>query len=360
MFRTVLPLALLCALPLSAQIRVDLATPRLIDEFSDYQGVLDDYALQYRDEIAAIVSETLDKPLFMEGFGMAASAASAVPAALRPPASPFLSAGSSAAVYAEDLSGETPSTLSNLDPESDMKAGLCVLPLAVQGALPFTVMGQRGYAGLALGYIDADTGEYGVESLSAGLFAGITFLAPRTAPRIVSWEGVSLEAGGDWTNNRMNALFEPGRITQDIPLDPDGEGPLVPQDITLAVDPEVRAGIATELICLRASLRTGVTLFQALSLYGGGGILWSRTRTGITVESDAPIVIESYVSDLVDPEHPGSIAIDGTAAQFAAYALMPYLQGGLLFRVGPFGMGLPVVWKPGEALGTGFFVGVSL
>ena len=42
-----------------------------------------------------------------------------------------------------------------MDPESDMKAGLCVLPLAVQGALPFTVLGQRGYAGLALGYIDA-------------------------------------------------------------------------------------------------------------------------------------------------------------------------------------------------------------
>lgn len=344
--------------PLSPAPRVTLVTPTLIEEFSAYQEVLDEYALEYRDEIAGIVSEALDKPLFMEGFGSATAAAAVVPGAVRDPSSPFIGIGSTAAVFAEGLSPELADELASIDPESDMKAGMCIQPVVINLGFPLPFFNRSLYLGASFGYIDADTGDYGMKAVSAGGFAGCRLFAER--PSLVSWDGISLEAGGDWTANHLAAVAKPGEITQDVPLDPDGNGPLVPQHVTLRVDPVVRAGIDTNLVSARASLRTGVTFFRALSLYAGGGLAWARTRTGISVESSDEFEVEGDLESLLEPDKPGSISIDGTAAEYATERWLPFIQAGLMFRVGAFGMSLPVIWKPGEALGTGVFFGINL
>ncbi len=344
--------------PLAARAKVTLTTPELIDEFRDYQAVLDEYAQTYCDDIADIVGDSLDKPLFMEGFASAAGVSSLVSAAVREPGLPSLSVGSAAAVYADSLGPSLASELSSLDPESDMRAGLCVQPVVVNMGATLPFFGKKTYAGLSFGYIDADTGAYGIKALSAGGFAGARVFAGR--PSLLTWEGLTLELGGEWAATGLSTVAKPGTITQEVGLDPDADGPLVPQYVTLRVNPDIKAGIETNMIALRASAKTGVTFFRALTLTAGGGVAWSYARSGITVETQDQIVIDSYLGQLVKEGQNGSIAIEGTAATLVSRHVIPYFQGGASFRVGSFSLSVPVVWKPGEALGSGLFVGLSL
>lgn len=340
------------------EAKITLVTPGLEPGYESLEAVIAAEVIEYRDDMAAILTESLDKPLFMEGFGGAAAMALQVPSAVHEADSFFLSVGSALSVYAENLSPRLADELRSLDPESDMKAGLCVQPVSVNIGIPLSFLLKGLYLGGSVGYIDADAGEYGIRALSAGGFLGYRILKKRM--NFLTWEGLSFEAGGDWAQNRMAASIAPGEISKTIEFDPDDDGPLVAEEITFHVDPVIRTGIESALYSFRGSLGTELTVLNALSLSVGASAVWNTRRTGITVESDEPVIVDGYLADLINPDEPGRVIIEGTASEIEKTEWGYLLQGAVKLRFGPVTMTLPLLWEPNKALGTGMFIGIRL
>jgi hypothetical protein len=278
-----------------------------------------------------------------------------VPAALHYRTFPSLSLGSAASVYAENLSPDTVDRLSNMNEDTDLKSGLCIQPLVIRAAFPLDFLLRGLSGGVSAGYMDASTEEYGVWACTAGVFAGYTFFRPRG--HLFSWDGLYLGTGADFAINRLRALIRPGVISKDVEIDPDGRGPLVAESATLRADPDIDAGIVSTLYSAEIRVTTGITIAEAFSLFAGAGCTAGVARAAISIDTDEEITVEGYLGDLI--ETPGSVRITGTTSGYETRILAPFGIFGVSFHVGPFELGVPVVWRPNDSLGIGAFLGAQ-
>jgi hypothetical protein len=349
-----LALALALSAPLGAEPTVSIVAPELKDGMAGLQAMLDDAVTGFSGDLSDMVSATLNKPLLMAGFNGAASSVALIPAVAPDANGPWLSLGSAASVYSQGLSTEILSQLDTLDATSDFGVGLCVQPLVVRGGLPLSFLLRGLTVGADIGYMSAETGEYGIRSFTAGVTVGYAAFSPTRGA--IAWEGLRLNAGADYAVNRLSLIVAPGVISQVVPIDADGPGPLVPFYTTISLDPEIRAGVESTLLAFRAQASTGVSFFEALNLFATVGVTGGSVSSAISVDVDEEIEVSGYLGNLI--ETPGRVTIGGTTNAVGSAYLSPYFAGGLGFRVAFFDIMVPVLLVPFDSVGTGVFIGV--
>lgn len=354
-YRFITSLSLMFALSyLFAETTVKFTPPELQPGMAGLEAMLESSAEDFNDDISTLIDKSLDKPQFMQGFAGAASIAVLIPFSPHTTAQRKIAVGSAASVYAENLSPKSADQFQSLTPESDIKAGACIQPLVVNVIFPLDRIHQGLTGGASVGFMDAEAGNYGVWAFSAGLSASYLFF--KSGKGIVTWDGISASAGMDFAMNRLTTVIEPGSISQTVPIDGDGNGPLVPFFVTLNIDPTIRAGIETKLFSLKVQATTGVTFFRTVTVFAGGGLSASYAREGISVQMNEEIEVEGYLADLVVKN--GTISITGTTAEHDIISGNAFALAGMKFSVGSFEISIPVVWKPMDSLGFGVFMGV--
>ncbi len=342
--------------PLIAEPVVVIESPILGADMAGLQEILDQSIFDFATEIDELTGETLEKPDFLRGSSYATSQAILSSLSVHDVTRPFLALGSSAAYYSPWLSTAVVSELDSLDVTSDVDAGACVQPLVIRGGLPlYFLLDGLSVMGTA-GYMDATTGPFGVTSITGSLSALYTPIPPGTGP--VAWNGLTLSLGGGFANQTLSVTVEADEITQTIPIDPDGPGPLAPFEARVSVEPTIRASIETLLLSCNAGAMTGVTFLEALTLFAGGGVNAGWGRSEIAIDSKDPINVSGYLGELIDT--PGTIGITGTADEYTDIFVRPYLAGGLAFSVGAFELAIPVTFKPVDSISVAVFFGVRL
>jgi len=349
-------LAACIGVPLEAEPVVIIESPILGSDMAGLQEILDQSIADFAAEIDELTGETLEKPDFLRGSSYATSQAILSSLSVHDVTRPFIAIGSSAAYYSPWLSTAVVSELDSLDVTSDVDAGACVQPLVLRGGLPLnflldglSVMGTGGY-------MDATTGPFGVTSITASLSAQYVAFRPKSGA--VAWNGLTFSLGGGFASQTLSVTIEADEITQTIPIDPDGPGPLAPFEARVSVEPTIKASIETLLLSCNAGAMTGVTFLKAFTLFAGGGVSAGWGRSEITIDSKDPINVSGYLGDLIDT--PGTIGVTGTADEYADIFIRPYLAGGLAFSVGAFELAIPITFKPVDAISVAVFFGVRL
>jgi hypothetical protein len=351
-------MALLAGFPLAAKPVITLKAPRLNPGYENLQSLLDQKVASFSADFGSLIEKSLDKPLLMRGFNGAATQAVIVPAGIHATNFPYIMLGSAASFYSPGLSTEVFGQMKSLNPESDYNLGLCIQPVVVKLGIPL----DFALPGLSIsadaGYMDANAGVYGIGALTAGLAAEYAIIRPKKG--MIAWDGISTGLGADYARNKLTALVTTGKITQIVPIDPDGDGPLAPFTETIVIDPSIRAGIESNAISLRLGATTGATFFRALSLYAGGGVSLGFARSGILLDASGTISVTEYLAGLMDKGAPGTFSITGTAAEQNSFSVAGYVAAGVKFRVGFFDLSVPVVIRPMDSIGAGVFIGVHL
>lgn len=338
----------------SSELTVGITPPKLKPGMAGLEAMLQSSVDGFNDDIKNIISRSLDKPLFMQGFGGAASMAVLLPGSIHPEGLPFILLGSAASVFSENLSPDSINQITTMTSESDLKSGVCIQPLVIRGEFPLTRILKGLHAGANIGFMDAEAGDYGVFSFSSGVSTGYTLFKRRKG--MAQWEGVSFDFGADYAINRLTATIKPGMISKIVSIDPDDNGPLVPFTTTLILDPEIRASVESSVISWHLQSTTGGTFFEAFSLFAGAGISAAFAKAGIAIETDEEINVSGYLGNLVTT--PGRISISGTTAEHKTVNWGAYILGGLKFKIGSLDLSVPVVWKPNDSIGLGAFLGV--
>jgi hypothetical protein len=295
----------------------------------------------------------------MQGFNGAATQAVLVPAGIHDTDFPYVMLGSAAAFWSPGLSTAILDQASSLDPSSDFAVGVCIQPIVAKIGIPLS-FALKGLSVCAdAGYMDATAGSYGINAVTAGLSA--EYSAFRTRTGMIAWDGITAGFGADYAQNRLTAQIVTDPITQTIPIDPDGGGPLAPFYESIAITPSIKAGIESNAFSLRLGASTGVTFFRAISLFAGGGATLGWARSGILVDASGTITVSQeseYLNGAI--ESPGTFSITGTTGERNAFGLSGYLAAGLKFRVAFFDLSVPVVYRPNDSLGAGVFIGAHL
>lgn len=347
----------LCAAAAQAQLTVSIDSPLLGPGTERLQALVDQNLQGFSDQISAYIIENFDKPLFMEGFSRAAAVSVLVPGAALAPSFPYLSLGSSVAAFSADYSPEIVQTLESLPSEADAAAGACSQPFLFKAGFPLKAGKVNFDMGASLGFMNARAGLYELQAFSMGMGAGLVL--GRGARGILGWEALRLEAGADFAVSQLSARFQTGRINQTVPIDPDGIGPLVGFNATFGIEPEAEAGIRSSVASFRLQASSGATLFRAVTLSLGAGAQAASARSALSLRVDGvPIIVEGYLSNLI--ETPGTISVSGRVSERSIAFVGAYLFGSLGFRIGAFGISVPLAWSIPGGLGLGASIGMEL
>lgn len=342
--------------PLAAEPVVVVHAPTLKPGYENLQAALDQSFSSFTGDFDALIETAIAKPRLMEGFNAAAMQAILIPSVLPQNGKPYVAVGTAASFASPGLSTSFLNELDSLDAKSDFDAGLGIQPLIARLGYPLDFLVPGLSVGATAGFLDTASGTYGIQAGTAGVSA--EYAAIRKQKGMIAWDGVTVGAGLNYAQYRATATIRTAAVRQSILVDPDGNGPLAAFSETVVVDPKVRAGIESTVIAVNASATTGVTLFRALSLFGGGGFAVGRATSGIALDGNGTVNITDYLSGLV--QSPGTFSITGTAGEKTEIIAEGYILTGLAFRVAIFELTIPVVFRPIESVGTGVFLGVRL
>lgn len=342
---------------LSAEVTVAITPP----EFTSGGGFLDDSFESASDRINDEINGYLDdkwmrKPRFMRAFGAAAAYALLVPRAVPACELPALNFGVAASAWANPLDETVEDTLRETDVNSDEPMGAYARPFLLSVDIPLEWLKKGLSAGGTFGYMGMSDDLYRASSFSAGVQAGYRLFGARFGP--VTWEGLSLRAGVDGSVDNVIVKYSFDKLSESVTFDEDGDGPLPPFDARARVSPDVslEAEISSLSFSVRAS--TGVTLVDAISLFGGFGLTAYSGTARIGVSLDEEISLDGYAATLV--RKPARVTVSGDLAKEQTSSFGGFLECALQLRAGALLITIPVLWTPYCALGTGVFMGVAL
>lgn len=349
-------LVLISSGPLSfAAPRVTIDLPVLVTGMegieAEFELALEDF-VDYAD---SDIFDSLQKPLFMEGFAGAASNTPLVAHALHFSPIPSVHLGLSAAAYAKPLDDSISDRVSSIDDDSDEVMGAAIQPLVVQASFPLEFLKPGLFGGASLGYMDADMGEYRLKGFTAGALVGYTYGGGRRGACV--WDGITVNTGIDYAKNSLSAVYDPGPQSRTESFDADGSGPAPAIGATFRIDPEVQGSIETNVKAFSAQVSTGLTLINAISLYAGLGFKLASAEASLEIDADEEIEIDGDLADYV--ETPGRVSIDGSVVSREKIFSGIFLLGGIQLKAGALILTIPIVWEMDRSLAAGLFMGVT-
>ncbi len=344
------------AMPVRAEIAVTIESPVLKSGMASIQAMIEESTRNFALNIESLVNDTVDKPAFLEATSLATAQVALVPGAVPSGDQLNISLGSAMAYHSPWLSTSILSELDDLDVKNDIEAGACIQPLVLRASLPLDFLVRGLSVSCNAGYMNADSGPFGIHSITAGLSSSYRLVRQKRG--VVAWNGVTLVAGTDFARQNLSVTVGAETISEVIPIDPDGTGPLSPFEATVSVDPVINASVETTLIAGHIGATTGVTFLKALTLFAGAGATAGWSKSSISIDSRDPIEVAGYLGDLI--ESPGMIGVSGSMGELQTGFIAPYLTGGLEFAIGSLNLTIPVSYKPFNSIGAGVFVGVKL
>lgn len=341
---------------LVASPKVSLDLPALDPSLGALESALESESARFLDELNDNLADVMvEKPRLMKGFGDAAARGTLVPWALGDSVLPSIAFGLGATAYADPLDWNAGARVAGMDESSDEAVGAAIEPFVVAAQYPLDRWFPRYYASGSLGLMSLSTDAFRLRAFSLGLSVGYRF--PGKSSGAFEWLGVTVEGGADVAWSSFGVFFKPGRVSQTLTLDEDGSGPLEPFDSTLSVDPEVLAALKTRALAVTGAVSTGISIIDAITLFGGAGLTLSAARSELTLESDDEVTITGPLAALARSDC--RVRTSGAVCSGGESSAGFFLEGCARFGAGALSLSVPVVWSPARSFGVGLFLGVN-
>ena len=335
---------------------VTITAPVLVSDASAFDSLLDSSISTVATRVKDLLSASLDRPLFLQGFA-AAAADTVLIHNVFPSASPLsVHLGLDAGAYAEPLSPYIVGKITSINATSDELMGVSLQPLVLVTFFPLDGLYPGLFGRASAGYFNMPSGTYRLNALSGGCSLGYRIKGFRNGA--ISWDGLTVQTGVDFADSRITVVYKGGSATSYTSLDADGSGPLPAVEAVITVDPEVTADISTTVLTGNLQVSSGVTFFEAFSVFWGAGFSLARGSAWTSVYIDDEIDISGDFAQYV--KTPGRLTISGTVSEAQKTIAGGYILTGLQIRAGTLVFSVPAVWKAFSFFGTGIFMGVSL
>lgn len=351
---------------INAQVRVNLVTPTLGSGMSQLEALLVANVGTAASEIETMLNETLHKPELTSSFGKATGLCSSISMMGNIPqfSKYSISIGANASLYSSTLDFEAISSkLVNLQPDDDFQFGIGVQGVNVNFSIPLTfLIEELSFLG-SIGYLNISTNEYSISDFSALFSLGYSVFDEIEPSRSFKWNPLSIQIGISYGYNNLGTTIDGGVISETFEADPDSDGPLLPQSVSVELEPLIDIGLESQIGTVLFSLSSGISIFDSFHLFLGGGLNLMFGKTGISVYSEEEITVVGYLSELVEEE--GSIKIGGSVSGGSVSGgsptvLLPYCYSGLQVDFSSSFINLTVLLNPKSGISGGISIGVSL
>ncbi|MBF9017932.1 MULTISPECIES: hypothetical protein [unclassified Oceanispirochaeta] len=346
---------------LGAEIQVEIAVPQLRDGMEELEALLAENIGDAAVEIENLVNNFLEKPEFTRAFGSAVSMSATLPMlGTQPLASTYsFSLGAYASLYSYTLDVQLISDrLSELNPEEDFEFGGSARLINGSFTFPLEKVLPRLSLFASIGYSDVKSEDYYLKDFFLQTALGYAVFKDLGREDRLSWTPVYIQGGGAYGFHDVGTNIPVGEIIREFEADPDGNGPLPPQDVSILLDPVLDIGMRSNIGCFSFSATTGVSLFNSFHFYLGAGCNLSFGRTDILLSGDNEVTVLGYLGDLVDV--PGSISVDGSVEGSSPRPFLGYFFTGIQFDISRMFINIPILILPGKGLSSGISLGVSL
>ncbi len=347
--------------PLWAEVRVEIEPPELQDGMAELEATVGAEINAAAGELADFVNAILEKP----GLLRACVDAHAAADSLRPGRSSgtegeySLDIGSSVGIASESFNPETmEKRIEALEETDDIYAGAGIRPLVCFFSFPADKLIPELRFTTGIGYLTVSKDEYELTGYGLLASAGYPVLPARRAGTFVEFGGIDLTIGASLLHNRVTAPFSPGTITESFTVDPDGDGPFLPQSVAVQVEPEITAVFETGVYSLSAGLSTGIKLVDFLTLTVGATGELVTGSSQLELSSNDEVVLLGYLSGLVAEN--SRLIVSGGTDDVSPSPLEISLFSGLTWRVGTYRSSALISWRSNRGLAAGIFFGVSL
>ena len=244
---------------------------------------------------------------------------------------------------------EAKSAFDDLKSKGDMYAGaawqLWAVQLGIKGTSISEKMPDKLYLGLKFGYTNFSTGNYGFNTIVAGLLANYQLVkAEDVGYGSVLWRGVSAGSGLVYEKNDTTYDLKLSKITESYGAAGDN----------VVIDPSIRLGVNSYAVTIPVEISTAVRILYFLNLSAGLGVDLYAGSSSIDVNGIGNTNIEGAASNNIDQQ--GKVFVNGgTDGNKPVYGRGRVMLG-LGIGAGPVFIDMPVTYY----LLSGFNVGLSL
>ncbi len=349
------------AIPLFPEITVNIIIPELGEGMSELEMILASNIGTAVAEIENMATGTLRKPGITSSCGHAAGLTGILASSTGKTTVPgySFSLGAYASVYSDTYNVDTLSgRLEEFQPEDDFRTGAAVDGLTAEITLPLDFIHPGMDGSFSAGFLNISNDEYNVKTFSLNLTVGYSPFRTRSDHSLYIWTPLILRAGVGYGMNNLGTRISAGLITESFDMDPDGDGPLIGQPITIEVEPVIDLGLESRIGTLSLTLSTSVSFLEILELYGGAGGGLTFGTTGISTDSDSEIAVLGYLSDLIEEE--GSVSISGAIEGGTPDPVSAFIFAGLRVHFGTAFISIPFLYEPPSGISAGISLGVLL
>ena len=346
---------------ISAEIAVSLEMPELGEGMGRLEALLAENIAPAMAEIDTSVVDLLEKPQLTGAFSTAVGLSSSLPLQGNGMVSSeySLSLGSYASLYSYTFDTDAlEERFSQLSEEDDFEFGVNIHLVNAGFYFPLRKLHPRSSGFVSLAYSDLSGEDIYVRSFFFQTALGHMPFRVKKLNRSFKWSPLYGQIAVSYSSSSLGTEFETGVIEEVFELDPDGNGPLIAQDVSIEIDPLVELGLESRIGTLTAAFSSGITLLDFLHCYIGAGISTAFGRTDIAVDSSDEITILGYLSGLIEEE--GRFTISGSVEGSAPVVLLPYFFTGLQVDMSSLFLRIPFQYNPESGISSGISMGVSL
>lgn len=346
---------------LSADVTIRATMPELGPGMARLEALLAESLGPSIAEVEGTFNDLLDKPLLTGGFSSASELNGTLPfqGSLIRASEYSFAFGNYGTLYSDTLDPDRlEDQFSDMEEDDDFNFGMNLLLINTSFTIPLEQLIPRTTGFFSLAYADLSSDEYYLKNFFVQAALGYPILKKVSRRKLLVWHPLYGQGGLSYGFSRIGALVDAGTITDSFELDPDGSGPLLPQDVSIQIEPSGTVGLETHVGTLSFSLSTAISLLETFHYYLGAGVSFALGRTDISVESSEEIIVLGYLADLIEEQ--GSVSVQGDVKGSRAKTPLTYFFTGIQLDISSLFLTIPFSYSPGSGVSTGLSVGISL
>jgi len=345
-------------LPAAAEIMVEITPIGLGDGMAQLEAMVNNETADAAEEIKNLIGTYTLKPLLFEAMSVSGTTT----ASILPFSFPVLNdyavfSGSAASFTTSNFNiQELTAQLSDFAIEDDIYIGAALQAFSLYMTLPADFLIEDLSFTAGLGYLSFNYDIANIGGSNLHLSSSYTFFDD-DSDEVIKWTGLNLQAGFSLSGNSIAVVYPIENITQTFPIDPDGDGPIVPFFVTISLSPEVSITYRNTQFSIPASISTGIKIIDTFSISIGTGAAVTFGQNEIDISVDDEITVEGFLSDLI--EISPHIIVSGSEPGAVAELLAPFVFAALSFNTGNFYLSIPVSWNFSDTITAGISLGAG-